>query len=108
MLSQLWHCHSLLVLQRETALLGLLVELMVTEIMYGLLVFDKVIQKQIKLTLKIYFQAVKILDKLRFFFPGFHRPFSINREIEISHSDISWDVTQELSLYRDLNVQQRH
>lgn len=30
------------------------------------------------------------------------------REIEISHSDISWDVTQELCLYRDLNVQQRN
>lgn len=44
---------------------------MVTEIIYGLLVFDKVIQKQIKLTLKIYFQAVKILDKLRLFFLDF-------------------------------------
>lgn len=70
-----WHCHFLLVLQRETALLGLLVELMVTVSVYDLLVFDKVIQKQIKLTLKIHFRTVKILDKL-IFFHTFYRPFS--------------------------------
>lgn len=72
----LWaSCGTLLVLQRETALLGLLVDLVITVSMDDHLFSDKAIQKQIKLTLKIHFQAVKIHDKLRFFFYGFHRPF---------------------------------
>lgn len=70
LLSQLWHCHSLLILQRETAL-GLLVELLVTVSTYDLLFFDKVIQKQTKLTLQILFQTVTILDKLRYFLMDF-------------------------------------
>lgn len=42
--------------------------------------FDKVIKKQMKLTLKMHFWAVKILDKFRFFFNGFHQLFSRIKE----------------------------
>lgn len=50
---------------KRNSTFGLLVELVVTVSMNDLLFFDKVIQKQIKLTLNIHFQTIKILDKLR-------------------------------------------